>query len=322
MSSAFGLRPHNIKKGAFLLFIMQPKKEFLKRIKLLCPDYKLIKPRKIIRVNTLKISIEKLKKIIREKNWKFSQPLFSHPEIIELKDVKQLGNTEEFKRGYFYIQDLASIMPVLALSPKPREIILDLCASPGSKTTYLADLMKNSGTIIANEKIPIRLRILAINLQKSGVSNTIITRESGEVLCKKLRHAGFSFDKILIDAPCSGEGTFCSDPESILRWNIKTISKYASLQKRLLESALQVLKPKGTLIYSTCTHSPEENELVLQHLIDKFNIKIKPFKLPLKTRPGITNWKGKKLDSQIKHTHRIYPQDNNTHGFFIARLRR
>src|SRR3989344_4415679 len=118
----------------------------------------------------------------------------------------ELGRALEHMLGYYYIQDLASMLPVLALEPKPGELILDMCASPGSKTTQISACMENKGTIIANEVSLSRIRILASNLERCGCSNVIITRKDGIAICKKFQNQGIKFDKILIDAPCSGEG--------------------------------------------------------------------------------------------------------------------
>src|SRR3989344_6004997 len=125
----------------------------------------------------------------------------------------ELGRALEHMLGYYYIQDLASMLPVLVLEPKPGELILDMCASPGSKTTQIAACMENKGTIIANEVSLGRIKILASNTERCGCSNTIITRKDGIALCKRFKNAEIIFDRILIDAPCSGEGTLRSSPK-------------------------------------------------------------------------------------------------------------
>jgi len=278
-----------------------------------------------IRCNTLKISPEELKIRLEKKSWKIIQPFKDYPEIMIILNKLQpgeLGNSLEHLLGYYYIQEISSTLPIFALSPSTQEIILDLCAAPGSKTTQLAAKMENQGTIIANDQNLSRIKILSSNLQRCGVTNCIVTRNDGVQLCLKLKKAGFQFDKILVDAPCSGEGTLRDSPKTFLMWNLKMINKLSRIQKKLAETALSILKPGGEMIYSTCTHSPEENELVLNYLLENYYIKLIPFKLPLKTRPGITNWESKNLSQQIKLAHRIYPQDNNTEGFFLAKIKK
>ena len=280
-----------------------------------------------IRCNTLKISPEQLKNKLESLGWKLEQPFKEYPEIMKVTNQLlpgELGKTTEHLLGYYYVQELSSMMPILALKPEPQETLLDLCAAPGSKTTQASATMQNTGTIIANDPNLGRISILSANLGKIGASNTIITRHDGVILCNKLKKIGMKFDKILVDAPCSGEGNIRSNPKTFKIWNLKVIKKLSRLQKKLASSALELLKTGGELLYSTCTHAPEENELVLQHLMDNFNIEIQPIVLPkeLKTRQGITSWNNIKFNNEIKNACRIYPQDNNTEGFFLAKIKK
>jgi NOL1/NOP2/sun family putative RNA methylase len=309
-----------------------PKPEFSERIKKLMPDSdsffsSVEKPAdNSIRCNTLKISPSKLKQRLEKKSWKISQPYESYPEIMIIKSnlaPGQLGKSIEHLLGYYYIQETASMLPPLALKPEPEDIVLDLAAAPGSKTTQTAALMENKGTIIANDTDIRRTKILISNLEKSGISNTIVTRHDGVILCEKLKKHGFQFDKIFLDLPCSGEGNIKSNPATYLMWNLKMIDKLSRLQKKLAASAIPLLKKQGTLVYSTCTHSPEENEAVVSFLLKQFpELEIQEASLPLKSRPGITNWLSESYNPQVKKAHRIYPQDNNTEGFFLAKLRK
>jgi len=280
---------------------------------------------KTIRCNTLKISPEELKKRLQNKGWKIKQPFLSYPEIMLIESNLQpgeLGKTKEHLLGYYYVQEISSMMPMLALCPCENDIFLDLCASPGSKTTQASALMQNKGTIIANDKDIDRISILSANLEKIGASNVIVTRHDAVQLCEKLKKLNFKADKILVDVPCSGEGNLRSSPKTLLTWNIKVIQRLSRIQRKIAESALAVLKDGGELLYSTCTHSPEENELNIQYLIDNYNLKIEKIELPLKTREGITAWQGKKLSQELKKCCRIWPQDNNTEGFFLCKMRK
>jgi len=243
-------------------------------------------------------------------------------ELIPL-EPGELGRSLEHLLGYYYVQEIASMLPVLALKPKPNELVLDIAAAPGSKTTQISAEMKNTGTIIANDVNLKRLKILASNMERCGALNAILTKRDGIVLCQRLKENNFLFDKILVDAPCSGEGTLRSSPATYIMWNPKTIKILSRLQKSLLASAIEILKPKGEIVYSTCTHAPEENEEVLDFVLKQFNnIKIEAIKLPIKCRPGLKGWEGGVYNDNIKLSCRIYPQDNDTEGFFIAKLRR
>ncbi|MBR9702084.1 RsmB/NOP family class I SAM-dependent RNA methyltransferase [Candidatus Pacearchaeota archaeon] len=286
-----------------------------------------ILPAKSIRCNKLKISPSKLKQKLEAKGWKIKQPWKDHPEVMVVEndlEPGELGRALEHLLGYYYIQELASMLPIIALKPEPKEMILDLCSAPGSKTTQTASEMENTGTIIANEVSMGRLKILASNLERCGVTNTIITKRDGIALCNKLKKQGIMFDRILVDAPCSGEGTLRSSPKTYLMWNPKTIKTLSRLQIRLVESAIDILKPNGTLIYSTCTHAPEENEGVVDNILNKFEgeVKLEKVKLPIKHREGLTKWKDKKYSKELKKCARVYPQDANTEGFFVAKFRR
>jgi NOL1/NOP2/sun family putative RNA methylase len=280
-------------------------------------------PLNYIRCNTLKISPNELKNRL-EKKWQVKQPFQSNPEIFLIESnlaPGEIGRSEEHMLGYYYIQELSSMLSAIALSPAPDELVLDLCASPGSKTTQIASIMQNKGTIIANELKFNRTKILAANLEKCGVSNTIITRKDGIALCTRLaKETNIRFDKILVDAPCSGEGTLRSSPKTFLMWNPKMIKKFSNVQKKLLATALQVLKPNGTLVYSTCTHAPEENEEVIDFALNNFPVEVVPITLPIKCRKGITKWNNQQYNKEVEKTCRIYPHDNDTEGFFLAKL--
>lgn len=279
-----------------------------------------------IRCNTLKISVEDLKKRLEARGWELSQPFGDFPEIMIVEsNLKpgELGKAEEHLLGYFYVQDISSMLPLMVLRPQPGEIFLDLCASPGSKTTQAAAMMENTGTIIANEKNLGRISILNSNLEKCGVTNTIVTKNDGIRFCNRLFEKGqIKFDKILVDAPCTGEGTLRKSPKTFLMWNENVIKKTAKIQGRLAAAALRVLKVGGEMIYSTCTLGPEENEEIVNYLLDNFEVEVLPITLPLKCRQGICEWEGRNYSKEIKKACRIYPQDNNTDGFFLARIKK
>lgn len=310
----------------------EPKPLFLERMKKLLGEefdsyMEILKkyPVKSIRCNTLKISPKELKKKLEEKGWEMEIPFKDFPEIMIIKNELQpgeLGRALEHLLGYYYAQEIASMLPPLVLAPKKGEKVLDLCASPGSKTTQMASMMENSGLIIANEVKIGRIKILAANLERCGVMNTIITKKDGIALCKRFQNENILFDKILLDAPCSGEGTIRSTPSTLEMWNMKTIENLSKLQKSLIASAIEILKPNGELIYSTCTHAPEENEEVLDFALKNFDVKMEKINLPIKTVPGITQWEGKEYSKEIKLAHRVYPQNANTEGFFVSKLRK
>ncbi|MEI7718738.1 MAG: RsmB/NOP family class I SAM-dependent RNA methyltransferase [archaeon] len=314
----------------------KPKEEFIQRIEKLIgkedakkffeiaytasPDF--------IRVNTLKVSPDVLKKKLEGYGWVIGQPYPEYPEILVVERASHLvpgalGKTIEHLLGYFYVQEISSMLPIIALKPAADELFLDLCASPGSKTTQAAATMNNQGTIIANEVSLGRIRILNANLEKSGVSNVMVTRKDGVQFCKRWsKEVKMQFDKILVDAPCSGEGTLRKSPKTFEMWNLSFIKALSKVQRKLASEALKLLRVGGEMVYSTCTLGPEEDEAVVNYLKQNFDIEILKVDLPLKMREGVTEWEGEVYDKEIKNCRRLYPQDNNSDGFFLAKIRK
>jgi len=279
-------------------------------------------PRSFVRCNTLKISPQELFERLNKK-WKVVQPFTDHKEIMLVEQnllPGELGNSIEHLLGYYYIQEIVSMLPPLALDPQPGEFVLDLFASPGSKTTQMAAKMKNQGTLIANDLKIDRIRILASNLEKSGATNIIVTRNDAVNFCQKLEKTNFKFDKILCDAPCSGEGTIRSSPKTLIMWNEKVIKNFGRQQRKFIACAIKLLKKGGTLVYSTCTHAPEENESVVDFVLKNFPVKIETLSLPIVCRSGITEWEGDSFSQEVKKACRIYPHDNDSEGFFLAKF--
>jgi NOL1/NOP2/sun family putative RNA methylase len=279
-------------------------------------------PLDFIRCNTLKISPSKLLSRLQKK-WEVSQPFPNFPEVMLItSDLMpgELGNAIEHLLGYFYVQEVSSMMSALALDPKQNELVLDLFASPGSKTTQIVAMMENKGMVIANDLKPDRTNILKSNLEKAGATNTIVTRHDAVSLTEKLSKLGMKFDRILIDAPCSGEGTLRSSPKTFEMWNLKVIQKLSRMQKKFLASAIKLLKVGGVIVYSTCTHAPEENEEIVSYALNKFPLKAETLSLPLKCKPGITNWKKEKYNKDTNKSCRIYPHENNSEGFFVSKF--
>ena len=272
--------------------------------------------RRAIRTNTLKIESTKLKEKLEKKDFLLEGvPWFQ--DAFFVKSNKSLGKTLEHFLGYFFVQDASSLLPVLVLNPKPDEIILDLCAAPGAKTTQMAQMMKNQGIIFANEPKRKRIAILKGNLQRCAVLNAVLTNFDGRLFTK----TGLKFDKILIDAPCSGSGTFISNPSILLSLEEGLIKKLVHLQKTILASAFSCLRKGGMIVYSTCSLDPRENEEVIDWAIKKLPLKIEEIKIKgINFHPGILGYQEKTFSSEIRKCARIYPFDYQTEGFFVCKL--
>ncbi len=269
-----------------------------------------------IRVNTLKIRKEDLVERLSQR-YKVKELEWYEDGLI-IEDGFSLGNTIEHALGYFYVQEAASMIPPLVLKPRKGDFVLDLCAAPGSKTTQIAQLMKNTGLIIANDVRIDRIKALTTNLQRCGVSNCVVTMMNGNAF----RNVNLEFDKVLVDAPCSAEGAIRKNYNVLRMWNLRMIKGLSRLQKKLVETGFMRLKEGGRLVYSTCTLAPEENEEVVDFLLRKYeNAEVEKVSLRgLRLRKGVEEWEGKKFSSEVRRCVRIYPQDNDTEGFFIASI--
>ena len=279
-------------------------------------EYSLKPLTKSIRVNTLKISVNELKSRLSEFTLK-QIPWCKEGFWVINGPRTDLGNLVEHSLGYFYVQEAASMIPPIVLAPEKNELILDMAAAPGSKTTQLASIMENTGIILANDIEYARLKPLRINIQRCGVRNSIITLMQG-------RKFSIEMDKVLIDAPCSATGAIRKSLKTIQMWNPNAINRLAGVQRQLLKTAFDCTKSSGELVYSTCSVSPEEDEAVINSLLEhNENAKILSINLEgLKTSPTILEYENKVYDKEIKKCIRIWPQDNNTEGFFIARIKK
>jgi len=274
--------------------------------------------RRSIRVNTLKMSIDDLKKRL-ENTWNLDPiPWCKEGFWIEhkKKERRDIGNLIEHSLGYIYIQEAASMIPPIVLEPKKGDIILDMAASPGSKATQIASYMENKGILVANDYSTERMKPLSINMQRCGISNSIITLMNGQWF------KNFSFDKVLLDAPCSGTGTIRKSLKTLRIWNPNMVKRLAGTQKQLIDVAFNNLKQDGTLVYSTCSSEPEENESIIDFLLNKHeNAKLEEIKLKnLKKSPTILEFENNKYNEEIKKCLRLWPQDNDTEGFFVAKI--
>ncbi|AJF62889.1 MAG: RNA methylase, NOL1/NOP2/sun family [archaeon GW2011_AR20] len=272
-----------------------------------------VKPlNKSIRVNTLKISVKELKEKLN--NYNFRQVPWCKEGFWIKGPRTDLGNLPEHSLGYFYVQEAASMIPPVVLNPRENELILDLAAAPGSKTTQMAAMMNNKGIIVANDIKYDRLKALSINLQRCGILNTIITLRTN--------FKNIKFDKILLDAPCSGTGAIRKSLMTLKIWNNNMIRKLANDQKRLILNSFDSLNDDCVLVYSTCSVDPEENEEVIDFLLKNRDAKLEKIDLDIKKSPVILEYEEKNYNEEIKKCLRIWPQDNDTEGFFVAKIRK
>lgn len=273
-----------------------------------------------VRVNTLKAEIEDVAATLQGQGIKVSTVPW-YPEALVLFGVEGriLSDDALVREGKMYIQSLSSMLPAVILAPNPGENILDLCAAPGSKTGQMAAMMHNEGWITAVESVKERMYKLKSVLALLGVTNVRIKLTDG----RRFRQQGELFDKILVDAPCSSEGRFKnSDKKSFQYWSLRKIKEMVQKQRGLLLNAGRLLKPGGTLVYSTCTFAPEENEGVIDWFLRKTDgaFQVLPSGIAgIKTYPAVHEWQEKIFNGEVKNCLRVLP-DPLMEGFFVAKI--
>jgi len=268
------------------------------------------------RINTLKAKRDDILSLIRDLKVRVL-PFYTDGFL--LCDKMKLGNHITHTLGLIYVQEVASMIPVTVLDPSPGEVVLDLCAAPGSKTTQIAQSMENTGLLVANEMSRKRIRGLIFNTKRCGLLNESVISLRGQRIDKVLPEY---FDRVLIDAPCSAEGTIRKSKAVLYHWGLQNIRRMARVQRGLIVSGFRALRPGGIMVYSTCTIAPEENEAVVAYLLEKFpEAELLPIAIPhFKTRQGIIRWNGESFDKRLAYCSRILPQDNDTAPFFIAKI--
>jgi len=278
------------------------------------------KPSQYIRINTIKTNREKLISDLSRDYGIKTEPCIGIPDCFAVVSGNEIiGKTIEHINGFYYIQSFSSMIPASVLNPSREETVLDLCSAPGSKTTQLGEIMENRGTLVANEVQLDRVKMLVFNIDRMNVANAGIIHNKGEWL-SRIYHD--HFDKILVDAPCSGLGIIQKKSEVSDWWSTKRAEGLAELQMKLLVAAIKMLKIGGEIVYSTCTITVEENELLINKILKKYPVQLEEFELPIKWNEGFTTYAAEKLNPELSKTKRILPWEVNSEGFFIAKIRK
>lgn len=268
-----------------------------------------------IRINTLKAPLEYIKERLEERYELEPIPWVKEGFFI---NTREFGDMIEYSLGLVFPQEASSMIPPVVLDPQPEELVLDMAAAPGAKTTQIAQYMENEGCIIANDMKKWRVNVLIANLNRFGVLNTRVTVKDGAYFGRFEN----TFDKILLDAPCSSVGMVRKSFKFLSSWSMKKVITYSNIQKKLIMAAYKALKPRGVLVYSTCTIDPLENEGVVDYLLRKTDAKIEKIDLPLRPTPPVLEFDGKEYSEEVRKCLRLHPQDNNTEAFFVAKIRK
>jgi len=268
-----------------------------------------------IRVNRLKAETDSVVKSLKGKGIHLEKASEKHDTLYLAPTLKSPGNLIEYFLGHIHPQALTSCLASIVLSPEKNSYVLEMCAAPGGKTSHLAQLMNNTGLIVANELYPSRHIPLGHILERLSVLNAVITGYQAQEFPLKQR-----FDYILADVPCSGEGRFRKIKESSIYWETSEKQKLPDLQKKIILRGFDLLKEEGEMLYSTCTYNPEENESVVSFLLQNRDAALLPLDTGFDSEPGILEWRDEKYDTELQKTARFYPHRINSVGFFMARI--
>ncbi len=273
----------------------------------------------VVWANTLREDPARVADLLAEEGM-LGVPLSWYPRAFRLPSHARPGRSWLYQVGLIHIQEEVSLLPILLLDPQPGERILDMAAAPGGKTAQAAVHMRNRGTIVANDIGYERLRALRHVLERMGLFNVSTTAHDGTNLPRAIGR----FDRVIVDVPCSCEGTVRKNPEVLAQCSVDYSLDHQGRQKALLRKAVLLCRPGGRIVYSTCTFAPEENEAVVDAIVRDFGeerLRIVPARVPgFRASPGLTHWQGVQFVADMEHAMRIWPHHNDTGGFFIAVL--
>ncbi|MGY5856080.1 MAG: RsmB/NOP family class I SAM-dependent RNA methyltransferase [Candidatus Thorarchaeota archaeon] len=269
-----------------------------------------------IRINTLKSSAGEVLKRLQDKGIAMEEvPWLSEGYHVDFKGASP-GALLEHMLGFYYVQGVPSMTAVVALDPQPGDTVLDLAAAPGGKTTHIAQVMQNTGMVVAVEQDRQRMASLQSNIIRCGATNTMVLRRDA----KKLENLPFEPDKILLDAPCSGEGLIPLDPSRKTSKTMADIRFCATREDDLLEAAVNVLSEGGTIVYATCSIAPEENEYIVDDILNRHpEMEVVQISSEFGS-PGYSEPYGIKLNESLKLARRFLPHLHGTEGFFICKM--
>lgn len=268
--------------------------------------------------NVLRTTPERICQWLEEEGCR-PEPLTWYRNAFRLPTGAKPGTLLPFRVGHVHIQEEVSMIPPLLLAALPGERVLDMCAAPGNKTAQVAVGMRNRGTVVANDRSKGRLHVLRRAMARLGILNVTTTVADAA----RFPDRGDSYDRVLVDAPCSCEGTSRKHPHMALDCSAEHGCRMGGIQKAILRRAVALSRPGGRIVYSTCTYAPEENEAVVNAVLNEWEgtVRLLPACIGgLTTSPGLTSWCGEAYDPSLAHCLRVWPHQNDSGGFFVAVL--
>jgi NOL1/NOP2/sun family putative RNA methylase len=270
-----------------------------------------------LRVNMCKTNP---KDLLQRVDWSLTPVPWTKDGFYYPEDVRPAKHPY-YHAGLYYIQEPSAMSPAAVLHPQPGEKVLDLCAAPGGKTTQLASMMQGQGVLVTNDNNPNRVKALAKNIELYGITNAIVTNETPDRLANVFPAY---FDRILVDAPCSGEGMFRKEPDMVKSWSEQAIETCCEMQREILTDAARMLRPGGWLVYSTCTFAPEENEQMIAEFLEQHpDFSIVPIALYEGWESGRPEWTANPKEyAAVKGTARLWPHRVKGEGHYVALLQK
>ncbi|GEN34944.1 RsmF rRNA methyltransferase first C-terminal domain-containing protein [Aneurinibacillus danicus] len=270
-----------------------------------------------LRVNRLKLSPQAFLKRV---DWKLESVPWTEDGFYYSESLRPAKHPY-YHAGLYYIQEPSAMSPAAVLDACPGERVLDLCAAPGGKTTQLAAAMQGQGILVTNDSNPNRVKALVKNVELYGIRNAVVTNETPDRLAKVF--PGY-FDKILVDAPCSGEGMFRKEPDMVKSWSEAVIETCCGMQRTILQDAARMLRPGGRLLYSTCTFAPEENErMIAEFLMEQPDFSIVPIPMHEGWEQGRPEWtQNAEANRLVSGTARLWPHRISGEGHYVALLQK
>ncbi len=283
-----------------------------------------LRPRPVIRCNYLRISCSELVDSLSKLGF-ILEPLswcsYCY-RVVEQPRSPSIGATHQYFKGFYFVyRDAPSTIPPIVQAPKPGDIVLDMCAAPGGKATHLLQLMNDCGLLVANDKARSRIPVLLSHLYRMGFRSFIVLNDDGRNLPRYLAN---TFNSVLVDAPCSAEGGIMFDPSRKTRTPPHELAKLVAREIELLESAIRLAKPGGTIVYATCSIAPEENEYVVSRVIQEYRgaVNIVPIDLEGPWNQGLRYFRHLEFDPSVSMCIRIWPHIHHMEGFFVCKMRR
>ncbi|MEM0058256.1 MAG: RsmB/NOP family class I SAM-dependent RNA methyltransferase [Candidatus Bathyarchaeia archaeon] len=288
------------------------KEFFVGRYRMLGWEFRDVVPRQAIRVNVMNAGKVDVVGRLRGLGVELEKVPFLQNGYWVFRSGFSVGATAEYLLGYYSIQEAAAQIPATLFTDLKNKLVLDACAAPGGKTVQLADLMENTGAIVALDVSKRRLDALMNQLERCRVKNTVVY----QLDARQASRLGLKFDRVLLDVPCSGN--YAADPEWFKRRTLRDVQRNARLQRQILAEAVKVLKEDGEIVYATCSLEPEENELNIDWAVK--NLGLETVEINCYGVEGLTEVFGKKLDPSVRRCRRIWPGE--TQGFFVCKLRK